>query len=349
MKIANRYELLGDSAHGGMGEVIHCIDTHLQRPVVIKFLKQGVAEKRFVNEQKALSKIRSKHVVQLYDLINFEVNGHSRKGLVLEFIEGKDLRANLLQPNEEFLKILWQIACGLAEIHAAGIIHRDIKPSNIRIDRESIVKVFDFGLARSADSAKTQLIIGTPGFMAPELWKDSTVHFDASIDTYAFAATALALTNDRLPEALVERPPQSVSVSAVAGLLSGVPQEVSEIIHRCLCTTPALRPTMAEVERTLARQLLKGKHRALVVLNGKTHELNRKNRRIALKAGDATRLVIDYNLFEFKVTEAVGNVFLNNEPARAGSFVPGCCVITFGTGERRQFVTFDTSNPEIAP
>jgi len=59
--------------------------------------------------------------------------------------------------------------------------------------------------------------------------------------------------------------------------------------------------------------------------------------------------VIEYDGFEFRVTSAAGTVFLNNTLATAGNIVPGCGVITFGTGQNRRFVTFDLANPEVMP
>lgn len=87
-----------------------------------------------------------------------------------------DLNYNPSESHSEKLKKLWQIACGLSDIHSAKIIHRDIKPNNIRVDENKIVKILDFGLARSSGTeAFTHSVIGTLGYMAPELWKRKTL------------------------------------------------------------------------------------------------------------------------------------------------------------------------------
>jgi len=332
-----------------MGEIIECIDSHLQRRVVIKRLQVGVEERRLLDEQKALAKLRSKHVVQLYDIVELTDRRRPEKGIVLEYIDGQNLQINSLVPDRSYLKLLWQIAAGLKEIHQAGIIHRDIKPENLRVDREGVLKIIDFGLARSRDDAKTRSVIGTPVFMAPELWRDETIIFNQSIDVYAFGATAIALISKDPPKELALRPPQAVSLAKLTPNLLGLQADIVELVHRCLRSEPAARPSMIEVEARLARQLLQNEHRALVVMNGKVHELDKSNRKILLNAGGVGSLEIEYDDFDFKILKSAGAVFLNNAVAIAGSVVPGCCVITFGTGSNRRFVTFDVSSPEVMP
>jgi len=350
MKIAGRYEPTGAISAGGMGEVIECVDTHLERRVVIKRLQTGVEERRLIDEQKALARLRSKHVVQLFDIVEIVVGKRPVNAIVLEFIDGKNLEINSFKANRNFLRVLWQISCGLKDIHAAGVIHRDIKPNNIRLDNEGVVKIIDFGLARPHDEAKTRSIIGTPVFMAPELWSDRTISFDYSIDVYAFGVTSLALLNDKVPIELCKEPPEPVSLSTMHSSFPGLQPDIISLLHRCLSPERAKRPTMPQIEALLARHLLENEHRAMVVWDGQTKYLDKKNRKITLNAGAVGSLLIEYDGFDFKVSSANGAVYLNNAAAQSGSIVPGCCVITFGnSGGGRRFVTFDVSNPEVMP
>lgn len=350
MKIASRYEPTGGEAAGGMGEIIECIDTHLQRRVMIKRLQAGIEERRLLDEQRALAKLRSKHVVQLFDIIEIRDRGKPEIAIVLEHIEGQNLEANSFKAGQLYLKVLWQIACGLMDIHETGIIHRDIKPNNIRVDKEGIVKIIDFGLARSREDAKTRSIIGTPVFMAPELWGEKTVSFNTAIDVYAFGATSLALLNKETPRELASFPPQAIPLAQLRPYLPHLQPEIVLAIHRCLNVDPTKRPRMSEIQTLLAKHLLENQHRALVVMDGTAHLLNEKNRKINLNAGAVGSLTIEYDGFEFQVSHAAGAVFLNNTQATPGRFVPGCCVITFGgAGQNRRFVTFDVSNPEVVP
>lgn len=348
MLIANRYNPLNDSDRGGMGEVLFCEDLHLQRQVVLKYLQPGVELRRLMDEQKALAQLRSRHVVQIYDIVNINVSGMDCPAIVLEFVNGDGLSVGCCAPDDDYLKVIWQIACGLADIHSKGVIHRDIKPDNIKIDREGVVKILDFGLSRNNNEAKTQSIVGTPIFMAPELWSGSDIAFDSSIDVYAFGVTCLALLNEKAPPGLLSRPPCQPSWGEFSEAFTGIPFEISEKLYQCLSKDTDCRPAMQEIRDLLARHLLKNRHRATVVLNGVVHILDSTNRRITLNANVGS-LEIEYDGLDFKVKSTSGSVYINNVPAAEGSVVPGCCVLTFGAGSNRKFVTFDVSNPEVMP
>lgn len=252
MMIANRYEPTGNVAAGGMGEIIECTDTHLRRRVIIKRLQTGIEQRRLVDEQKALAKLRSKHVVQLFDIVELTDRGFLERAIVLEFIDGDNLDVGKLNSDLLYVKILWQLACGLRDIHGANIIHRDIKPSNIRLDKEGVIKIIDFGLARTAGlEAKTRSIIGTPVFMAPELWGTATVSFSKSIDTYAFGVTALALLSSSVPTGLAKEPPQPIGRTTLNPIIGALAADVGDIIFNCLNPNPSMRPDMEVVQGCL--------------------------------------------------------------------------------------------------
>ncbi|WP_026158289.1 serine/threonine protein kinase [Rhizobium leguminosarum] len=347
--IANRYEPTGNTDAGGMGEILECVDLHLKRRVIVKRLQLGIDERRLLDEQKALAKVRSKHVVQLYDIVELHSGKKANKAIVLEYIDGNNLAIGAFAPDRTYLGVIWQIACGLRDIHDAGVIHRDIKPANIRLDSEGVVKIIDFGLARSRDEAKTRGVVGTPVFMAPELWGNDTVSFNSSIDVYAFGVTALALLNQRVPAELGRMPPKPVSLSSLVSTFPKIPSEIMATLVACLEHTPARRPTMAAVQKIIERRLLENAHRALVVMDGTIHHLDSKSRRITLNASSVGSIAIEYNGYEFTVVTVSGDVFINNTVAKTGTSMPGCCVITFGTGSNRRFVTFDVSHPEVMP
>jgi serine/threonine protein kinase len=349
MLIANRYEPTGPSANGGMGDVIQCRDTHLDRSVVIKSLQPGVETSRLLDEQRALSKLRSKHVVQLFDVVQLQQPSGSSNGLVLEYIAGSDLPYAGLTVDHAYMRTLWQIASGLRDIHAAGVIHRDLKPNNIRVDLEGVVKIIDFGLARSTGlDDRTRSIIGTPVFMAPELWGETTISFNTSIDVYAFGVSALALVSTAVPAALQERPPQPVSRQDAAAILAGLPDHLIDLIVSCLAANPADRPAMAAVAAAMEKHLLYKRHRAIAVINNQPNTLDAASSSIAMKVGSDRAMTVRYDGHGFVVSEVTGPVYLNNMAAKAGTLIPGCCVITFGNvSGQRTFVTFDISNPEV--
>lgn len=350
MTLPNRYKYTGGASGGGMGDIYECIDTHLNRKVVIKMLKDGEESRRLLDEIKALIKLRSKHVVQLYDVLELK-EGTVKKNALLENIEGKDLRVGAINPGNDHLNALWQIASGLVDIHNEGVIHRDIKPNNIRVDADDVIKILDFGLARDfGTEAQTVSIIGTPPFMAPELWGSPNVSFDQAIDVYAFGITALCLVTANIPPELLQRPPKPISNGTLKSILTNLPSDVTEVIERCLSTKPQHRPSMTEVESILRRYLLYNKHRALLVLRTDTHEINESKPNATIRSGTSGAIGIHYDGLQFRVSSLNGIVFVNNTVIKIHDELPKCCVITFGNKQdARSFVTFDVSNPEVMP
>ncbi|QKV57946.1 MAG: protein kinase [Dechloromonas sp.] len=166
-----------------------CEDQHLQRKVAIKFLQDPATDmRRLLDELRALLLMRSKHVVQVLDIVP---SGSELIGIVEEFIDGEDLwNSKIPLSPTQFLKTLWQIACGIADIHAFGIIHRDIKPNNMKFDPEGIVKIFDFGLARDEAYSRNERFCWHSGIRRPELYSHSKVTFTNEVDVYAFGASA---------------------------------------------------------------------------------------------------------------------------------------------------------------
>ncbi len=133
-----------------MATVFMCTDSVLERSVALKVMPNSSNTRRLKDELNALFKIRSKHVVQVYDVCVDDNN----VGIIQEYVDGKDLFSEDLAPTDckNYLQMLWQISSGISDIHDEGLIHRDIKPNNMKIDREGILKIFDFGLAQRGRS-----------------------------------------------------------------------------------------------------------------------------------------------------------------------------------------------------
>jgi eukaryotic-like serine/threonine-protein kinase len=175
------HKLLG---RGGMGLVLLGEDTKLNRLVALKFLPAELTDnfenvRRFQNEARAASNVSHQNVAHIYDFKEAE----GRYFLVMEYVPGRSLREIIKQgaisPDIAF-DITLQIASALSAAHKSGIIHRDIKPENIIVKDDGLVKVLDFGLAKSMDfdefddsaenALKTEkgLIMGTTAYMSPE-------------------------------------------------------------------------------------------------------------------------------------------------------------------------------------
>lgn len=262
IKLPPRYISIDSGLGGGMGDVFKCQDTHLDRTVILKVLKEGGEERRLIDEQMALIKLRSKHVVQLFDFTEIEVDGTSRDALVLEFISGEEICHDAFYNASYIMKLLWQVAYGLADIHSASIIHRDIKPNNILIDENGVVKILDFGLARNeGDDALTKSIIGTPGYMAPELFRSGQISFDNKIDVYAFGVLAIDLLGLNRPDELNYFPPSEVMT--FPALYSALPRTIADIIMACISIDKDKRPSMHDVKKILRKNITTGQAQCL--------------------------------------------------------------------------------------
>lgn len=344
----------GATVAGGIGAVVVCTDNNLERKVAIKFMQPGGEHRRLLDELTALQRIRSKHVVQIYDVEYFKPG--PRMGIVEEFIEGDNLETVLgkVTVKDGFLRVLYQAATGIADIHAVDIVHRDIKPSNMLVDPEGILKIIDFNLSRSEDDAHTVGFRGTPGYAAPELYAPGHVVFDAAVDVYALGVTAWALVHGKkLPKELASKPPRPDMWKAASGgfrALPGLDAELARLLDACLDVSPSDRPTAAEVARRAARLLLRGKHRALFVGAAKPFELNGSNPRVSFK-GPRGSMFIEYDGLDFRATSVTDEVWANNIQLEAGATLPDCCVIALGGPHRlssdRIFITMDVSQPGV--
>ena len=337
-----------------MSTAVVCQDQHLDRAVLVKSLAPGTDKRRLLDEIQALQVIRSKHVVQIYDLIWNKAS--EIIGIVEEYLPGKDLTSVAQPSNElEFLRLAYPIAEGIADIHAHGRVHRDIKPQNMKFDAENCLKIFDFGLARDSTSCSTVGSIGTLGYMAPELFKPDSkglVNFTPAVDTFAFGATCLAVLLGKLPAAMLQSPPNLPSPAVCfSGNKIGLSNDVIGVLDGCLSVDPRARPAMSQVKETLGLHLLKDRHRALLVLRGKTYTLDKRNREVSLSVKDQGSIKLTYDGLGFRVSAVSGDVAINNLPASSISELPGSCVIVLGAatlGSRRTMITVDVAHPEVA-
>lgn len=350
------------SAQGGMGLVEICTDPQLNRKVAIKFLLPGKDKKRILDEVRALQAIRSKHVVQLYDVVIHQPGNNI--GIVQEYLEGDDLTGfwKTSPKPPEFLRVLYQLARGLEDIHDQDRIHRDIKPNNIKRDRkgpQGLLKIFDFGLARSDEEqdAQTRGQIGTDGFMAPELYASGIVKFTKAVDVFAFAATAICLAGKgKPPPELLSKVTQPidpdgwVQTRGFSSLAMGIPPPVCALLNACLSSKPQQRPTMREVRTLIEAHLVAGQHRALLTWTGGTYTCDGTRRSVIVQKDPHGKVTINYDGLGFFVYAVQGAVYLNNATAAVGMRIPESCVLTIGlpsAGTQRLFVTVDISRPEV--
>lgn len=347
MKLPIRYVVKHDPISGGFGTTFICSDQHLMRDVVVKKITDKTEMPRLIDEIAALQKIKSRHVVQIYDVIIFD---DDELALVEEFLPNDDLMAFYSSgfTVNDYYNLLYQIACGVRDIHVCGIVHRDLKPNNIKRDQDGAIKIFDFGLAKIGPLPKsTVVLIGTPGFMAPELFGTPPI-IDKPVDAYAFGVTAFFLATGVLPPtANGLAPPHPLPVGATISNHVAVTPAVALLIDGCLALAPTARPDLDTIARALKRELLVNRHRALIADGSSMLVLDHNHPRIKATRGNSDSIEIVYDGYDFKLSQIQGNVSINNQPATIGSILNGSYVIVLGTSGPRRFVTFDVSHPEV--
>jgi Tol biopolymer transport system component len=263
-----RYEIVSFLGAGGMGEVYRARDTKLDRDVAIKVLPAEFTEDherlaRFEREARLLAQFQHPNIASVFGLE--ESNGV--RALVMEFVDGEDLGQRLASgplPLDECLLIARQIAEGLEAAHEKGVVHRDLKPANVKLTRDGVVKILDFGLAkafagndRGGSSAEfvTQsptlsrhmteagMILGTAAYMSPEQARGRPV--DKRTDIWSFGVVLWEmLTARRLFEGeTVTDVLAAVVKDPVAwdALPAATPASIRELLRRCLDRDPKSR------------------------------------------------------------------------------------------------------------
>ncbi len=202
---ARRYQIIEELGKGGMGKVYKANDIDIKEKVAIKLIKPEISTdkntiERFQNELKFTRKIRHKNVCQMYDLNREEGTYY----ISMEYVEGENLR-NMIRMSGQLgigttISVAKQVCAGLAEAHKLGVVHRDLKPSNIMIDREGIVRIMDFGIARSLKEkgiTGAGVMIGTPEYMSPEQVEGKET--DQRSDIYSLGAILYEMVTGKVP------------------------------------------------------------------------------------------------------------------------------------------------------
>ncbi|MBA3541151.1 MAG: serine/threonine protein kinase [Deltaproteobacteria bacterium] len=258
-----QYTLDREIGRGGMGTVYRAHHALLRRPTALKLLtpdRVGADNlDRFEREVQHMSQLTHPNTVAVYDY------GRNPDGILyyaMEYLDGIDLQKLVdqygPQPVGRVVKILVQACGALQEAHTKGIVHQDIKPSNIILCERGgvpdIAKVVDFGLVKEithqAPSGGTQVILGTPDYMAPEAVTDSD-QVAAAADLYALGAVGyFLLTGKRVFEGKtsVDVCLKHITQAPVPpSTIVPIPAALETVILACLAKQPADRPASAAV------------------------------------------------------------------------------------------------------
>ncbi len=238
---AGRYDIEEMLGRGGMGEVWRAHDRLLGERIALKFVRGGSAAsvERALEEARLARRVTHPAICRLHDV--------GREGseiyLSMEWVDGEDLRTRLDRerslPVAEAVRIFEQVAGGVAAAHARGILHRDLKPANLLADRSGHVRLTDFGIAsRLGDEGAD--VIGTPAYMAPELfagaapsvrsdiWALAVVLFESIAGEHPFSDRRHTRIGDAVPPHL-------------SAFVSGVDPQLDEALATAMAADPAAR------------------------------------------------------------------------------------------------------------
>jgi len=253
------YRIVSSLGEGGMGTVYRATDTRLNRDVAIKVLPEAFAQDagrmaRFEREAQVLASLNHPNIAAIYGIEN--------GALVMELVDGPDLKGPV--PIETAIGYARQIAFALEAAHEKGIVHRDLKPANIKITPDGVVKLLDFGLAKTENQAvaaaastnptmsstlsltmtQAGMILGTAAYMSPEQARGQTV--DKRADIWAFGVVLFELLtgsalfgggetiSDSLAAVIMKEPDWNA-------LPAGTPPRVRRLLEHCLRKDPKQR------------------------------------------------------------------------------------------------------------
>ena len=245
---------------GAMGVVYAAVDLRDDQPVAVKVLPASLvadtrSAARFVAEAEALASLDHAAIVRHI------AHGTTPEGepfLAMEWLDGEDLAECLARRAltvREGIALGRRVAEALAVAHARGIVHRDIKPSNLFLPGGDVeqARILDFGIARVVHAPRvltvTGVVVGTPGYMAPEQARGDSV-IDGRADLFSLGAVlfeclagqpafAGSLAMAILLKVLLEVPP------SLGDLRADVPHALADLVARMLAKERAARPESA--------------------------------------------------------------------------------------------------------
>ena len=259
---------LWELGRGAMGITYKAFDTNLRCTVALKvinntYLDSEIARQRFLREARAAAALRHQNVASVFHL----GSDHDSYFYAMEYIDGETVDAYMAAKGKmepvEALRICLQVTRALAAAARQQLVHRDLKPANLMLvdeDGEKIVKVIDFGLAKTAkregeDSGTLTIaggFVGTPHFASPEQLEERDI--DIRSDIYSLGATLYYM--------LTGRPPYSGSVAQIMSQhlykpipiepLADIPSGVTALIEKMMQKDREKRPqTPAELRREI--------------------------------------------------------------------------------------------------
>ncbi len=266
--INGRYKILELIGGGGMSNVYLAHDMILDRDIAIKILRYDFSNeeelrRRFQREALSTTSLAHPNIVNIFD-VGEEGSLHY---LVMEYVPGKTLKEYIIEHSpvepEKAVKIMKQLASGLAHAHHNQIVHRDIKPQNILMDAEGNVKITDFGIAMALSATsytQTNSVLGTVHYLSPEQARGGTANKKS--DIYSLGIVMFELLTGRLPfsgESAVSIALKHLQTEtpSLREIVPTLPQSLENVVLKATAKNPQHRYQSAnEMEEDLSTVLL---------------------------------------------------------------------------------------------
>ncbi|EGT3614679.1 Stk1 family PASTA domain-containing Ser/Thr kinase [Clostridium perfringens] len=278
--LGNRYELLECVGEGGMSFVYKAKCRKLNRFVAVKILKDEFKNneeivRRFKKEATAIANLSNPNVVNVLDVGTQDDMNY----IVMEYVEGKTLKDIIKEkgalPYEIAISIAIKVAKALECAHRSGIIHRDVKPQNILVTEEGVVKVTDFGIAKSMDSstiAHTNSVMGSAHYFSPEQAKGN--YTDYRTDIYSLGIVLYEMVTGVVPfngDSPVTVAVKHIQEKAVPpkNINPNIPNSLNDLILKAMEKDPINRYQTA---KEIIGDLEKIKNNPNVVISSKSAE-----------------------------------------------------------------------------
>ncbi len=270
--IDNRYQIKKLIGEGGMGAVYQAHESKLGRDVAVKVMHTRVQdasyEKRFLREARTMAQLAHPYIVPIYDQGVAQVGDAKLSYIVMRLLSGGSLNDLIYRDEKigfalptlhEVTRVVTRLAEALDYAHNKGIVHRDIKPQNILFDEQGNIYLADFGIAKLINEQNSQItnvdsLVGTPHYMAPELWQGLEVR--ASADQYAVGVLVFLLLTGDFPFSgevyQLRRGHIQIPVPQMQTLRPELNSALQPILEKVLAKTSDARyPTVTDFARAL--------------------------------------------------------------------------------------------------
>ncbi|HZU32132.1 MAG TPA: protein kinase [Candidatus Angelobacter sp.] len=255
--VSGRFQIIREVGNGGMGVVYEAYDGKRGERIAIKCAKPGFD--RLSPELNGALNVRHRNMCVVNDIHTASTELGDLQFLTMEFVDGETLLQTLKRGpllSEQALDLARQLCAGLTEAHRSNVIHGDLKPANIILspqkDGSTRLVITDFGLAVDMDG-NTDLLGGTPSYMAPELKQDGQT--SPASDVYALGVILYEMVTGEKPflqntdgEIEIQKPLPPSKIT------KGLPSIWDHTILPCLKPEPEKRPSAQQVLEKLNRK-----------------------------------------------------------------------------------------------